>query len=70
MLGLALMGGLIFGVGFGVLREISDTVFRTTAQNQERLHAEFCGATGGGPYPFPNGQLSPNDGSFVGMSKP
>jgi hypothetical protein len=32
-----------------------------------RLHAEFCGATGGGPYPYPNGQLSPNDGSFVGF---
>jgi hypothetical protein len=32
-----------------------------------RLHAEFCGATGGGPYPFPNGQLSPDDGSYVGF---
>ncbi|MBV9407020.1 MAG: AAA family ATPase, partial [Acidobacteriaceae bacterium] len=40
VLGLALMGGLLLGVGFGVLREISDTVFRTTAQIQERLHAE------------------------------
>ena len=40
VLGLALMGGLILGVGFGVLREVSDTVFRTTAQIQERLHAE------------------------------
>ncbi|HEY1186647.1 MAG TPA: hypothetical protein VGE74_03270 [Gemmata sp.] len=32
-----------------------------------RLHAMFCGALGGGPYPYPNGQLSPNDGSFVGF---
>jgi hypothetical protein len=32
-----------------------------------RLHAEFCGATGGGPYPYPNGQISPDDGSFVGL---
>ncbi len=32
-----------------------------------RLHAMFCGADGGGPYPYPNGQLSPNDGSFVGF---
>ncbi len=32
-----------------------------------RLHAEFCGASGGGPYPYPNGQISPNDGSFVGL---
>src|SRR5206468_3482505 len=29
-----------------------------------RLHAEFCGATDGGPYPFPAGQLSPNNGRF------
>jgi hypothetical protein len=32
-----------------------------------RLHAMFCGATGGGPYPYPDGQISPNDGSFVGF---
>lgn len=32
-----------------------------------RLHAMFCGASGGGPYPYPNGQISPNDGSFVGF---
>ena len=40
ILGLALMGGLVLGVGFGMLREVSDTVFRTTAQIQDRLHAE------------------------------
>lgn len=32
-----------------------------------RLHAMFCGAGGGAPYPYPNGQISPNDGSFVGF---
>ncbi len=32
-----------------------------------RLHAEFCGALGGGPYPFPNGQLSGTDEAFVGI---
>ncbi len=32
-----------------------------------RLHAMFCGAVDGGPYPFPAGQISPNDGSFVGF---
>ena len=24
-----------------------------------RYHAEFCGATGGAPYPYPNGRISP-----------
>jgi len=32
-----------------------------------RLHAMFCGAGGGGPYPYENGQISPSDGSFVGF---
>lgn len=32
-----------------------------------RFHAEFCGAGGGAPYPFPNGQLSGPDGRFVGL---
>jgi hypothetical protein len=32
-----------------------------------RLHAMFCGAAGGGPYPFVNGQLSNADGAFVGF---
>lgn len=32
-----------------------------------RLHAEFCGAGGGGPYPFDNGQLSNSDEAFVGL---
>ena len=32
-----------------------------------RYHAEFCGAAGGAPYPFPNGQLSGPDESFVGL---
>jgi hypothetical protein len=32
-----------------------------------RFHAEFCGAIGGAPYPFPNGQLSDADEAFVGI---
>jgi hypothetical protein len=32
-----------------------------------RFHAEFCGAGGGGPYPFTNGQLANADGAFVGF---
>lgn len=32
-----------------------------------RFHAEFCGAVGGAPYPFPNGQLSDSDEAFVGI---
>jgi hypothetical protein len=32
-----------------------------------RFHAEFCGAVGGAPYPFPDGQLSGTDGAFVGI---
>jgi len=32
-----------------------------------RFHAMFCGAAGGAPYPFINGQLSDADGAFVGL---
>jgi hypothetical protein len=32
-----------------------------------RFHVEFCGAIGGAPYPFPNGQLSGPDEAFVGI---
>ena len=32
-----------------------------------RYHAEFCGAGGGRPYPYPNGQLSDDDGEYVGV---
>lgn len=32
-----------------------------------RPHAEFCGAGAGAPYPFPDGQLSDEDGAFVGL---
>jgi hypothetical protein len=32
-----------------------------------RFHAEFCGATDGAPYPFPNGQLADAGGAFVGV---
>jgi hypothetical protein len=32
-----------------------------------RFHAEFCGAVGGAPYPFTNGQLSNADGAFIGF---
>jgi hypothetical protein len=31
-----------------------------------RFHAEFCGAGGGAPYPFANGQLADADGAFLG----
>jgi succinoglycan biosynthesis transport protein ExoP len=37
---LATVGGLIFGIGFGFLREISDRVFRTTGQIKEHLDAD------------------------------
>lgn len=32
-----------------------------------RFHAEFCGAGGGAPYPFVNGQLSNADGALLGF---
>ena len=32
-----------------------------------RPHANFCGATGGGPYPFADGQLADADEAFVGI---
>lgn len=32
-----------------------------------RFHAEFCGAVGGAPYPYADGQLSNADGRFVGL---
>jgi hypothetical protein len=32
-----------------------------------RFHAEFCGAVGGAPYPFPDGQLSGPDERHVGI---
>jgi hypothetical protein len=32
-----------------------------------RFHAEFCGAIGGAPYPFTDGQLSDADEAFVGL---
>jgi hypothetical protein len=32
-----------------------------------RFHAEFCGAVGGAPYPFTDGQLSDADEAFVGL---
>ena len=32
-----------------------------------RSHAKFCGAVGGAPYPFANGQLSDADEAFVGI---
>jgi succinoglycan biosynthesis transport protein ExoP len=37
---LAGVGGLILGAGIGVLRDISDRVFRTTGQVEERLQAD------------------------------
>jgi hypothetical protein len=32
-----------------------------------RYHAEFCGATGGKPYPYPNGRISPASNSLFGF---
>ena len=32
-----------------------------------RFHAEFCGAGGGAPYPYPNGQLADASEAFVGI---
>jgi len=32
-----------------------------------RFHVAFCGALGGGPYPFANGQLSNADEAYVGI---
>jgi succinoglycan biosynthesis transport protein ExoP len=40
ILALAAMGGLILGAGIGMLRDISDRVFRTTGQVEERLQAD------------------------------
>src|SRR5262249_51987944 len=39
IMGLALLGGLIFGAAAGMLREISDRVFRTTKQINDHLQA-------------------------------
>jgi polysaccharide biosynthesis transport protein len=40
ILALAVMGGLILGAGIGILRDISDRVFRTTGQVEERLQID------------------------------
>ena len=40
IIALATMGGLFIGVGIGMLREISDRVFRTTGQVEEILQAD------------------------------
>jgi polysaccharide biosynthesis transport protein len=37
---LATLGGLIFGAGIGMLRDIADRVFRTTTQVREHLHVD------------------------------
>jgi polysaccharide biosynthesis transport protein len=42
-LSLASLGGLILGAAAGMLREISDRAFRTTAQVEERLRTECIG---------------------------
>jgi succinoglycan biosynthesis transport protein ExoP len=38
ILAVATMGGMILGVGIGMLREISDSVFRTSTQVEQHLH--------------------------------
>jgi succinoglycan biosynthesis transport protein ExoP len=40
VMALAALGGLIFGAGIGMLRDISDRVFRTSQQIYEHLQAE------------------------------
>ena len=40
VIALASLGGLIFGAGIGMLRDIADRVFRTTTQVREHLHVE------------------------------
>ena len=40
MLALAGFGGVILGLGLGVLRDISDRVFRSPGQVEERLKAD------------------------------
>jgi polysaccharide biosynthesis transport protein len=40
VMALASLGGLIFGAGIGMLRDIADRVFRTTTQVREHLHVE------------------------------
>jgi polysaccharide biosynthesis transport protein len=40
VLGLAVLGGLILGSGIGILRDVSDRVFRTSEQIVEHLQAE------------------------------
>jgi len=40
VMALAALSGLIFGAGIGVLRDIADRVFRTTAQVREHLHVD------------------------------
>ena len=40
VLAAAIGGGLIFGCGMGLLRDISDRVFRTTAQVEQHLQAD------------------------------
>jgi polysaccharide biosynthesis transport protein len=40
---LALMGGMILGAGIGMLREISDRVFRTSSQIEQQLQTDCIG---------------------------
>jgi len=40
VMALAALGGLIFGTGIGILRDIADRVFRTTAQVKEHLQVD------------------------------
>ena len=40
ILAVATMGGLVLGVGLGILREISDRVFRTSSQVEAQLKTD------------------------------
>ena len=40
ILAMATLGGLLFGLGLGMLREIADRVFRTSSQVESRLRTE------------------------------
>ena len=55
-------------VRLGHRRLLRRLVHRPRARPHLRpFHAEFCGAGGGAPYPFTDGQLSNADGAFVGF---
>jgi len=77
VMALAVLGGLIFGTGIGILRDIADRVFRTTAQVREHLQVDCIAvvpeirdgtkptAPGSGPAP----KLGPSGSSGNGVRR-